>query len=73
MSPKVYIYDFSNNGFKEESKLSDGAVCEYLAIEFSNSEAILTMSGIPEFQIIIWYQKFKFFALINELIKNSFI
>ena len=64
VSPKVYV---CSSDFKEVSKLIDGAAIEYLAIEFSNSEAILTMSGIPEFQIIIWLINLSFFQIIFKL------
>jgi hypothetical protein len=34
--------------------ISDGAMLEFIAIEFSNGEALFTLSGIPDLQIIIW-------------------
>ncbi|CAF0746511.1 unnamed protein product [Brachionus calyciflorus] len=56
LGPKVYVYDFDKK-IKEQSVLIDGADIEYLIIEFSNSEALLTLAAIPNMKIIIWNWK----------------
>ncbi len=36
----------------------DGASIEFLLIEFSNGEAILTLSGVPDLTLTIWFELF---------------
>lgn len=45
---------FLFKAFKLNSIKKDGAQIEYLMIEFSNSEAILTLSAVPDLQLIVW-------------------
>lgn len=33
---------------------SDGAKLEYIHLEFSHSEYIATITGVPEYKLIIW-------------------
>jgi hypothetical protein len=52
LSPKVYIHEYK--GFNKISQLENGAEIEYTKIEFSNGEAIYTLSSIPDMEIVIW-------------------
>ena len=61
LSPCIYVHDVQKfdgitggDGYKQVSVLKDGAEIEYLSIEFSNGEAILALSNIPNMEIIIW-------------------
>jgi len=35
--------------------LADGAELEYCALAFSTSEYLVSISGVPEYRLIIWY------------------
>ena len=58
-APNVFIYNVTRRGsievtFTEQTRLKEGALLEYSAVEFSNSDAILTLSGVPDVHVIVW-------------------
>ena len=53
--PTVYVKNA--NDFSDVSRLIEGATLEYLAIEFSNGDVMLTLSGVPDLKITVWNWK----------------
>ena len=35
--------------------ISDGAKLEYIYMQFSHSEYLITITGVPEYKLIVWY------------------
>lgn len=55
MPSTVYIKDLTN--FTHVAQLDAAAMVEFLFIEFSNSDYLLTVSGVPELKLIVWNWK----------------
>ncbi|ESO90244.1 hypothetical protein LOTGIDRAFT_233795 [Lottia gigantea] len=56
INPKIYIYTYPT--FREHMVLQDGAKLEYQKLTFSNSEYLAAISGLPDFELILWnYEK----------------
>ncbi|XP_076437884.1 cilia- and flagella-associated protein 43-like [Babylonia areolata] len=52
IQPKIYIYSYPS--LEEFIVLKDGASIEFQKLEFSTCNYLLSISGRPEFELIIW-------------------
>nr|XP_034327595.1 cilia- and flagella-associated protein 43 isoform X6 [Crassostrea gigas] len=52
LNPKITVYVYPT--FREAAVLKDGAKLEYRSLVFSHSEYMVTITGIPEFQLMLW-------------------
>lgn len=52
LNPKICIYVYPT--FRELIKLQDGTQLEYQTLSFSHSEYLATISGVPDFELILW-------------------
>ncbi|XP_041368827.1 cilia- and flagella-associated protein 43-like isoform X2 [Gigantopelta aegis] len=52
LNPKIFIFDY--NGFKDVAVLTGGAQLEFQIIAFSASEYFASISGIPDFELVLW-------------------
>ncbi|XP_062576681.1 cilia- and flagella-associated protein 43-like isoform X2 [Saccostrea cucullata] len=52
LNPKITVYVYPT--FRQAATLEDGAKLEYRTMTFSHSEYLATLTGIPEFQLILW-------------------
>ncbi|ELU02415.1 hypothetical protein CAPTEDRAFT_160880 [Capitella teleta] len=52
-SPSITVVNYPS--FEKLVTMKGGAKLEYISMEFSSSEYLATISGIPEFQLTIWY------------------
>ncbi|CAG2236908.1 CFAP43 [Mytilus edulis] len=57
LNPKICIYVYPT--FRELVKLEDGTQLEYHKMSFSQSEYLCTVSGVPDFELILCHSKFK--------------
>lgn len=52
LNPKICIYVYPT--FRELVMLQDGTQLEYHKMSFSQSEYLATVSGVPDFELILW-------------------
>ncbi|VDI25935.1 Hypothetical predicted protein [Mytilus galloprovincialis] len=52
LNPKICIYVYPT--FRELVMLEDGTQLEYHKMSFSQSEYLCTVSGVPDFELILW-------------------
>ncbi|XP_078310806.1 cilia- and flagella-associated protein 43-like isoform X4 [Crassostrea virginica] len=52
LNPKITVYVYPT--FREAAVLQDGSKLEYRSLVFSHSEYLASLTGIPEFQLILW-------------------
>ncbi|XP_048745697.2 cilia- and flagella-associated protein 43-like isoform X3 [Ostrea edulis] len=52
LNPKITVFMYPT--FREVAVLKDGSKLEYRSMIFSHSEYLGTISGVPEFQLILW-------------------
>ncbi|XP_063433248.1 cilia- and flagella-associated protein 43-like isoform X5 [Mytilus trossulus] len=52
LNPKICIYVYPT--FRELMMLEDGTQLEYHKMSFSQSEYLCTVSGVPDFELILW-------------------
>ncbi|XP_052100384.1 cilia- and flagella-associated protein 43-like isoform X4 [Mytilus californianus] len=52
LNPKICIYVYPT--FRELVMLQDGTQLEYHKMSFSQSEYLCTVSGVPDFELILW-------------------
>ncbi|XP_050396804.1 cilia- and flagella-associated protein 43 [Patella vulgata] len=56
LNPKIYIYSYPT--FREHVVIEDAAQLEYQKLVFSSSEYMAGLSGLPDFELILWnYEK----------------
>lgn len=46
-----------------------GAKLEYAALAFSGSEYLATISGVPDFQLTLWFDLYYSIYLLKELLR----
>lgn len=52
IKPSILIVKFPN--FEQTQELTDGAALEYQSLRFSSSVFLLSISGVPDFKMILW-------------------